>query len=181
MKDGNIFRYDRVLLILLCAIGVFALLTAWVLEHILGLAPCDLCLMERWPYRVIIILGIIGFFLPAKKRSWIMLAAGAVMTVNVGLALLHTGIEQNWWPSPLTACQAPVFKEGSIAERLASMPTRPVKPCDAPDYILPGLPISVTLADLLLSVGVCLFGFISGLFLRKHYHSFRWGGNRKEP
>lgn len=31
-----------------------------------------------------------------------------------------------------------------MAERLASMPLLPSKPCDAPTYLLPGLPLSMS-------------------------------------
>jgi disulfide bond formation protein DsbB len=57
-------------------------------------------------------------------------------------------VEAGWWPSPLPECAAPRFSGGSIADRLASMPARPAKPCDDPSYPVPGVPISLAMANL---------------------------------
>ena len=32
----------------------------------------------------------------------------------------------------------------SMADRLAAMPSRPAKPCEDPDFLIPGLPVSMT-------------------------------------
>ena len=41
---------------------------------------------------------------------------------------------------------------GSIAERLASMPARPAKPCDDPTYLIPGVPVSLAAMNLLFAL-----------------------------
>jgi disulfide bond formation protein DsbB len=65
------------------------------------------------------------------------------------LAFVHVGVERGYWPSPLPECAAPHFTGGSIAERLASMPTKPSKPCDDPTFLVPGLPVSMAAMNLL--------------------------------
>ena len=54
--------------------------------------------------------------------------------------LVHVGVEQGWWPSPLPECAAPNLGGGTMAERLSRMPLFPSKPCDEPTYVVPGLP-----------------------------------------
>jgi disulfide bond formation protein DsbB len=87
--------------------------------------------------------------------------AGLVALGGAGIAGLHVGVEAGLWPSPLPECAAPRFSGGSIAERLASMPARPAKPCDEPVYIVPALPVSLAamnlLASLAFSAGVAGF------------------------
>jgi disulfide bond formation protein DsbB len=119
-----------------------------------GIVPCALCLWERWPYRVAVVLGLAAAFLPPKAaRVAIGLLALAILA-DVVLAAIHTGVEFHWWPSPLPECAAPSFGGGSIAERLARMPAAPAKPCDEPTFLLRGLPLSI--AEMNLIFACCL-------------------------
>ena len=43
-------------------------------------------------------------------------------------------------------------KGGSVAERLARMPATPAKPCDDPTFLIPGLPVSMAMMNLLASL-----------------------------
>jgi disulfide bond formation protein DsbB len=121
-------------------------------EHWDGLVPCALCLVERWPYRIAIILGLAAAVLPpGTGRAALVLLTLTVLTGAV-FAAIHVGVEFHWWPSPLPECAAPTFSGGSIAERLAHMPAAPAKPCDDPTYLVPGLPLSMAAMNLLFAV-----------------------------
>lgn len=126
-----------------------ALGVAVLSERALGLVPCALCLWERWPYWVAAGLGLLGLVVPRRRVGPVLVLAGAAVLAGAGLALLHVGVEQGWWPSPLPACAAPSLGGGGIADRLARMPARPAKPCDEPAYLLPGLPVSMAAMNLL--------------------------------
>jgi disulfide bond formation protein DsbB len=125
--------------------GVLAglgLLTAILSESVLGLVPCALCLVERWPYRAAILFGALALASPRGARFFVALTALA-MLVAAALGGLHVGVEQGAWPSPLPECAAPSLGGGTMAERLARMPAHPAKPCDEPTYLVPGLPVSM--------------------------------------
>lgn len=126
-----------------------ALGAAVLSERVWGLVPCALCLWERWPYRVAVGLGLLGLVVPRRWVRPVLVLAGVAVLAGAGLALVHVGVEQGWWPSPLPACAAPSLGGGGIAERLARMPERPAKPCDEPAYLLPGLPVSMAAMNLL--------------------------------
>jgi len=126
-----------------------ALVIAWVSQSWIGLAPCALCLWERWPYRVAIALSVIAFILPARFRIAMLWLVVLTALAAATLAFVHVGVERGYWPSPLPECAAPHFTGGSIAERLASMPAKPAKPCDDPTYLIPGLPVSMAAMNLL--------------------------------
>ena len=131
-----------------------ALGAALLSERVLGLVPCLLCLWERWPYRVAAAVGLLALIAP---RAWVrplLLLLGAALLVGAGLAALHVGVEQGWWPSPLPSCSATPLGGGSIAERLARMPERPAKPCDAPVFLVPGLPLSMAAMNGLFAVAL---------------------------
>jgi disulfide bond formation protein DsbB len=124
--------------------------------------PCALCLLERWPYRVAIALGLLATVVPHRWARALLVLVVLSMLVDAALAVVHVGVEQHYWPSPLPECAAPRFTNGSIAERLAQMPARPAKPCDDAAYLIPGLPISMAAMNLLYALG---FAMLLGIFL----------------
>jgi disulfide bond formation protein DsbB len=137
-------------LALLSAIAAgFALGLAEVLEHWGGLVPCALCLVERWPYRIAIVLSLIACVVPRLVAQLLLVLVVLTILVDAGIAFVHVGVEQHFWPSPLPECAAPRLSAGSIAERLAQMPSRPAKPCDDPTFLIPGLPVSLAAMNLL--------------------------------
>ena len=124
-------------------------------ESWLGLVPCALCLVERWPYRVTILLGALTLASPRGARLMLGLTI-VTMLASAGLGVTHVGVEQGWWPSPLPECAAPQLGGGTVAERLSRMPARPAKPCDEPTYLVPGLPVSMAAMNLIVSLAVAM-------------------------
>ena len=116
------------------------------------LVPCALCLVERWPYRVVIGLGLVAAVAPRGLVRPLLWAALACLLADAAVAAVHVGVEFGWWASPLPECAAPRFSGGSITERLAAMPARPSKPCDEPTFLVPGLPVSMAAMNLLFAL-----------------------------
>ncbi|KXV27172.1 disulfide bond formation protein B [Gluconobacter japonicus] len=137
--------------------GLAALGTAWFAEHRLLLAPCELCLWERRPWRVLIAIGVLTLAVPRRYARYSVLVGQVCVAVSIGLAVLHAGVEHKFWPSPAPECRAPVFHGGSFKDWMASMPSRPNKPCDSPDYLF-GLPVSMTELGGLYAVAVFVLG-----------------------
>ena len=70
---------------LLSAIAAaLALGIALASEHWGGLVPCAFCLLERWPYRIAIALGLVGYVTTLFKLS-------AVLTILWARVFLHEG------------------------------------------------------------------------------------------
>jgi disulfide bond formation protein DsbB len=88
----------RTQLILLAGLGSLAsLAAAFGFQYLGGLAPCAMCLWQRWPHAVAIALSAIGL---AAPRAIVALAGALSMIVNAGLGLYHTGVERDWWDGP---------------------------------------------------------------------------------
>ena len=154
---------------LVCAIAAGAALgVAWVAQQWDGLAPCALCLWERWPYREIVVLSLFAFVLPRGAARILLWLVVLVALADVALATVHVGVEWHYWPSPLPECAAPTFSGGSIADMLKSMPSQPSKPCDSPSFLIPGLPVSMAAMDLLYGAAFALV--LAGLLWRSGRH-----------
>lgn len=142
----------RVLAVLAALGAATALGLAYASEVWGELVPCALCLIERWPYRIVIVLGLLAAVAPSRLVRMLLMLAGVCLLADAAIAMVHVGVELEWWPSPLPECAAPHLSGGSITERLASMPARPSKPCDEPTYLLPGIKLSMAAMNMLFAL-----------------------------
>src|SRR5579875_3281802 len=113
---------------LLTIAGAAALALAYGSQRFLGLAPCELCLWERWPYRIVLVLGLLALILPQSGRRWLLWLAALAFLTNVGISCLHVGVEEGWWPSPLPECSASNLVTGNLSQLMQNLPARPAKP-----------------------------------------------------
>jgi disulfide bond formation protein DsbB len=142
----------RTLAVLAALVAAGGLAFAYALEIWGEMVPCALCLLERWPYRIVIVLGLLAALAPTRLIRFILVLAILSLLVDAAIAAVHVGVEMGWWPSPLPECAAPHFTGGSIADRLASMPARPAKPCDEPTLLIPAIPLSLAAMNLLFAL-----------------------------
>ena len=75
------------------------LLGAFFFQHVVGLAPCKLCIWQRWPHVVAILIGVAALALGTRALAWLG-ALAALVTASVGL--YHIGVEKGWWEGPST-------------------------------------------------------------------------------
>jgi disulfide bond formation protein DsbB len=151
-------------MLLLAVAAAAAPLFARASEGLWGIAPCELCLWQRWPYWVAAALALGGALLPAWRRPLFWLAVAAILTSGA-IAGFHVGVEQGWWPSPLPGCQVPrAAGGGSIDDMMRSLAPAPSKPCDAPTYLIPGLPVSMAAMNLLYALGLAA---IAAIWMRR--------------
>ena len=87
-------------LMLFAAAGSAALLAGAFVFQAIGYPPCSMCLWQRWPHAVAILIGCAAALVPARQVAW----TGAVATaVTGGIGIYHTGVERDWWEGP-TSC-----------------------------------------------------------------------------
>ena len=73
-----------------------ALISAYFIEYILGHQPCNLCLIERIPYGLSIILIISIFILKKYERFFILLLI-LTFIFSFVISFYHYGIEQGFF------------------------------------------------------------------------------------
>ena len=146
-------------MLVFAALAAAAPIFARASEGIWGIAPCELCLWQRWPYWVAAALALAAALWPPGRRGLGRLAVAAVLASGI-VAGFHVGVEQGWWPSPLPGCQVPRTAGGSVDDMLRALSAAPSKPCDAPTYLVPGLPVSMAAMNLLYALGLSGLGLI---------------------
>jgi disulfide bond formation protein DsbB len=125
---------------LIVALGVFALAAAFAFQYLGGLAPCILCIWQRYPYGVAIALGALAFLLAgnmAAARVLIALA-GLVLLADAAIAAFHVGVEQKWWAGT-AECGGNLATGVSAEDLKAQLQAAPVVRCDEVAWSLFGI------------------------------------------
>lgn len=124
---------------LLAATGsVLLLLGALAFQYIGGLAPCEMCVWQRWPHAVAIVAGGLGITLLWRQRRVLAALGAAAMAGSAGLALFHVGVEQGWWEG-LTACAGGSVEGLSTDDLMAQIMEAPLVRCDEVAWSLFGI------------------------------------------
>jgi disulfide bond formation protein DsbB len=122
--------------IALALVAFVSLTAALISQYIFGLHPCELCIYQRVPFVVVILLGLIGFFKPIFARITLWISSLALL-INSGIAFFHSGVERKWWAG-LSGCTSPDMG-GSIEELIARIESTAVTRCDEISWSLFGL------------------------------------------
>jgi disulfide bond formation protein DsbB len=142
---------SRRFLILLALCGSTALfLGALAFQYFGGLQPCHLCLLQRWPHRVAIGLGLVALVIPASMLTRLLVLAGGLTSlVGAGLGLYHTGVEKHWWQGPSTCTSGDVsgIKTDDLLNQIMNAP---VVHCDQVAWSMFG--ISMASYNMLISL-----------------------------
>jgi len=77
-------------------ISLTSIISAYFIEYILGHQPCNLCLIERVPYGLSLILIIINF-LSRKNEKFIILLLIFIFIFSFLISFYHFGIEQDFF------------------------------------------------------------------------------------
>jgi disulfide bond formation protein DsbB len=141
MADRALSGFDRPATLAGVA-GVAAgamLLAAFAFQEIGGLAPCPLCIWQRWPHVAALLLGAAAWAMSGRGPGRTAMLLGAVaMLGGAGLALYHVGIEQRWWAGPSSCVGGPI--DGlSTAELIDRIRAAPLVRCDEIPWSLLGL------------------------------------------
>ncbi len=108
-------------------LGIFTLGMAFISQYGFGLAPCELCLWQRWPYGAAILFGLAALALP-RWRSPLLILAGLSFLVTGGIGVFHAGVEWKWWQG-LTSCGSGPTAT-TLEDLRAQIMAAPVVRCD---------------------------------------------------
>ncbi len=106
--------------------SLIILLAAFGFQYIGELAPCKLCLWQRYPHVLVIVLAVIF----ARVKHRLLLWLGGVASLSTaGIAAYHSGVEQKWWQGPDT-CTSGSIDGLSTEQLIAQIMASPIIRCD---------------------------------------------------
>ncbi|MDC0353029.1 disulfide bond formation protein B [Candidatus Pelagibacter sp.] len=85
----------NLLIKLIFLISVIALVSAFFIEYVLGHQPCNLCILERIPYLLAIIIILLNFKFSHYEKFFILFLS-IIFLAGAIISLYHLGIEQGF-------------------------------------------------------------------------------------
>ena len=145
-KTNNIF------LIVILTIISFTIISALIVQYWLGHEPCRLCLYERIPYFLSILLITKIFFIKKYERITLLILFLVFMSSTV-LAFYHFGIEQGFFSESLACTTGDLSKTLSKEELLLQLKQNSIG-CKNVSFRILGLSLAAinTIFSLVLSV-----------------------------
>ena len=141
----------------LCALISGVLLAgAFAFEHLGGLAPCSLCIWQRWAHVAIIAFALTGLGpLPSRVVLGLVFMAGAASAVIAGY---HAGVELQLWQGP-TGCSSTGAHTGSTSQIVDQLLATPIVRCDEVPWSFLG--VSMAGWNTLFSIDISLIALAS--------------------
>ncbi len=136
--------YLKIIFIISCT----ALVSAFFIEYALGYQPCNLCLIERIPYGISIIL-VITIFILKKNENFLIMLLILTFIFSLVISIYHFGIEQGFFPES-SVCGTKDFNENITKEDLLELLSQERVSCKDVTFRIFGL--SLTSINIVISL-----------------------------
>ena len=152
----DVFARPRLLGAALAAASAAMLAAAFYFQHVEGLAPCPLCVAQRWAHGASLALGAAAAAGARGRLAAPLLAClGLAFAAGAGVAGYHVGVERHWFASP--TCSAAVSGDTVEALRALLWETDAAR-CDEIPWSLAG--VSMAGYNLLVSAALAAAAFV---------------------
>ena len=151
-------NFKNQILIVLAIIYSSILVSAYFIQYVLNVPPCQLCYYQRYPYYFATIVIILAFFKKINlKQVFILLLFTSF--VSASLSFYHMGIEQSFFDE-LGSCTSDT-KSNNAEHLLKELQKQPVISCKNISFQIFGL--SLATINFILSIILVL---LCGIFLK---------------
>ena len=151
-------NFKNQILIVLAIIYSSILVSAYFIQYVLNVPPCQLCYYQRYPYYFATIVIILAFFKKINlKQVFILLLFTSF--VSASLSFYHIGIEQSFFDE-LGSCTSD-NKSNNTENLLKELQKQPVISCKNISFQIFGL--SLATINFILSIILML---LYGIFLK---------------
>ena len=133
-------------------ISALVIIAVFVMQYIFNMAPCDMCLVERYPYYLLIIIGLASIIFKFEKRATIKRIANyaSILILLFGFlyTLRHVLVERGL-VNLNSGCTSNLSDLSDKSKLLESLNQTPLIRCDEPTYLFNF--ISVAEANLIMT------------------------------
>ncbi len=149
----NIFKINLI-------ISALVILAVYILQYIFNLAPCEMCIKERYPYYIIVVLSLLFFLIKRKSLDFLLLIFTS-LTIFIGTiyTMKHVGIERKLIEGQ-TACSS-ISDVSNTNDLLSIIQNAPIIRCDEPTLILNIISLAelnlITMSVLLMLNLTCIY------------------------
>ena len=129
-----------IILVSIFSILILSLFSAYYIEFVLGHKPCKLCIYQRYPYFISILLLINIFFLKKLIRLSLLFLSLVSLFGSI-LAFYHFGIEQGFFSESIV-CEAPILDENLTKKEILKQLSEKVISCKIVTFKVFGLSLA---------------------------------------
>ena len=134
MPDQNIKNF----FIVIFSLSFFSLAAALYIEYVLGIKPCILCIYQRIPYAIALLISVCAFFINNKKILLVILALTFILSALI--SGYHVSIEKGFI-EPIFSCTSDNINSLEKEEILKSLNN--IQPnCKDVDFSLFGISLA---------------------------------------
>jgi disulfide bond formation protein DsbB len=143
---------NKIILNLILVFSIFALIAAYFIQYVLGHQPCNLCLIERVPYVLAIIIITLNFILKKYEKICLILLT-LIFVFATLLSFYHFGIEQGFIKESLV-CELNTLNNNITAEEILNELKKKTISCKDVTFKFIGVSLATinTIISLILSV-----------------------------
>jgi len=142
----------QLLIKIIFLVSVIALISAFIIEYILGHQPCNLCIFERIPYLLAIIIILFNYQFNQFEKFFVLLLL-IVFLIGAILSLYHLDIEQGFIQESLV-CD---LKNGSnLLSKEEILKQLQEKNVSCKDVTFKIFGLSLTSYNILISLLICI-------------------------
>ena len=143
---------NRTIFNFILLLSIFALLTAYFTQYVLGHQPCNLCLIERIPYILTIIVVALSFLFKKYEKIYLTLLSLIFISATL-ISFYHVGIEQGFINESLV-CNLGSQTTNLTAEDLLNELKEKTISCKDVNFKIIGLSLATinTIISLILSI-----------------------------
>ena len=120
--------------------SAIALSSAFFIEYILGHQPCNLCILERIPYGLSLVL-ISAIFILRKNKKFFILLLIITFIFSLAISFYHYGIEQGFFEES-AVCGVKDFSENITKEDLLKQLSEKTVSCKDVTFRILGLSLT---------------------------------------
>jgi disulfide bond formation protein DsbB len=166
-------KYQKLTLSHLLSFMIFAaaiaILFAYIAQYFFNFTPCPLCLLERKPFFIILILAaLLEIYLAltnikqltkVKYQRLVFFICITALMINCLLSLYHVGVEKKIFAEPTSCSSGTLNQYDNIDDLRSAISSAKIARCSDPAYILPFLSMAM------LNFIYCLFLTATCIFI----------------
>jgi len=134
--------YQKILLFSFTA-SFLSLAAALVAEYGFGLMPCELCILQRIPYGVVMALSLAGLKFSRTARTFLLYMILLCFLSDTAIATYHSLVEKHWVKGPDACTSSVAATPLSLEEMLQKIEAAPIVACDQPQWQWHGITMAM--------------------------------------
>lgn len=140
----------------------FSILFALYFQYIKNYPPCELCLYQRLPYYLLLVVSLFYFILGIGFKQLFNLTC-LLFLISFAFSLTHVGVENQWW-TIVSSCSSNTNQFENIDQLREFLEKVPLIKCD--EVLVSFFGLSMATYNAIFSI----FNLILALFLKRIFY-----------